>query len=119
MNFTEEHVWLREEDDEVIVGITSYAAELLGDLVFVELPSEGTTISKDEEVVVIEGADDANDILAPLDGEVVEVNEALTDRPAMVNDDPQGNGWLFKMVASDLEPLADYMDEAGYAKFIR
>lgn len=118
MKFTEEHEWLREEGDEVVVGITIHAAEQLGDVVFIELPEEGTTVSKDDEVVVIESVKAASDILAPVDGEITEVNSALTDNPAMVNDDPQGEAWFFKMKVSDASQMDDFMDEAGYQKFI-
>ncbi|MDF1726834.1 MAG: glycine cleavage system protein GcvH [Sulfitobacter sp.] len=118
MKFTEEHEWLREEGDEMVVGITAHAAEQLGDVVFVELPDEGTVVSKDDEVVVIESVKAASDILAPVDGEITEVNSALTDNPAMVNDDPQGEAWFFKMKISDPSQLDDFMDEATYQKFI-
>jgi len=118
MKFTEEHEWLLADGDIVTVGITSYAAEQLGDVVFVELPEVGTEVAKDDEVVVIESVKAASDILAPLDGEVVEVNEALTDAPSMVNDDPQGEAWFFKLKVSDMSPMDDYMDEAAYNEFI-
>jgi glycine cleavage system H protein len=118
MKFTEEHEWLLEEGDLIVVGITEHAAEQLGDVVFVELPEEGTEVTKDDEVVVIESVKAASDILAPLDGEIVEVNTALTDNPALVNDDAQGEAWFFKLKPSDLSPMDDYMDEAAYKKFI-
>lgn len=118
MKFTEEHEWLRVEDDLVVVGITEHAAEQLGDLVFVELPDEGRTVVKDEEVVVIESVKAASDIMAPVDGEIVEVNESLVDNPALVNEDPTGDGWFFKMKLEDMSVLDDMMDEAEYLKFI-
>ena len=118
MKFTEEHEWLRVEGDEVVVGITIHAAEQLGDVVFVELPDVGTTISKDDEVVVIESVKAASDILAPIDGEITEVNGALTDTPSMVNDNAQGEAWFFKMKPSDASQMDEFMDEAGYQKFI-
>ena len=118
MKFTEEHEWLLAEDDVVTVGITSFAAEQLGDVVFVELPEVGTEVTKDDEAVVIESVKAASDILAPLDGEIVEVNDALTDNPSMVNEDPQGDAWFFKIKVLDMSPMDDYMDEAAYAKFI-
>lgn len=118
MKFTEEHEWLRVEGDEVVVGITIHAAEQLGDVVFVELPDEGTTVSKDDEVVVIESVKAASDILAPIDGEITEVNGALADNPGAVNDDPQGEAWFFKMTPSDPAQMDEFMDEAGYQKFI-
>lgn len=118
MKFTEEHEWLRVEGDVVVVGITEHASEQLGDIVFVELPEEGTTVSKDDEVVVIESVKAASDILAPLDGEIVEVNDVLSDNPAMVNDDPTGDGWFFKLKVEDLSVLDELMDEAAYKKYI-
>lgn len=118
MKFTEEHEWLKEEDDLIVVGITDHAATQLGDVVFVELPDVGSTVSKDDEIVVIESVKAASDILAPLDGEIVEVNEALSDTPAMVNDDPMEGAWFFKLKPSDLSPMDDYMDEAAYKKLI-
>ncbi|MCO8145161.1 glycine cleavage system protein GcvH [Rhodovulum tesquicola] len=118
MYYTEEHEWLRVEDDLVVVGITEHAAEQLGDIVFVDLPDEGKTVSKDDEVVVIESVKAASDILAPLDGEIVEVNIALSDNPGLVNDDPLGEAWFFKMKVEDLSALDDLMDEAAYKKFI-
>ena len=118
MKFTEEHEWLREEDGLIVVGITEHAAEQLGDVVFVELPEEGTEVAKDDEVVVIESVKAASDILAPIDGEITEVNSTLTDNPSMVNDDPQGEAWFFKMKVSDASQMDDFMDEAAYQKFI-
>ena len=88
MKFTEEHEWLRSEGDIVVVGITEHASTQLGDVVFVELPEEGATVSKDDEIVVIESVKAASDILAPLDGEIIEINEALSDEPSKVNEDP-------------------------------
>ncbi|WP_099827395.1 glycine cleavage system protein GcvH [Oceaniglobus indicus] len=118
MKFTEEHEWLRVEDDLVVVGITEHAAEQLGDLVFVELPEEGRVVVKDEEVVVIESVKAASDIMAPVDGEIVETNDALIDNPSLVNEDATGNGWFFKMKLEDLSVMDDMMDEDAYLKFI-
>lgn len=118
MKYTEEHEWLLVEGDTVTVGITTHAAEQLGDVVFVELPEAGTEVSKDDEIVVIESVKAASDILAPLDGEIIEVNDAIVDNPAMVNDDPEGEAWFFKIKPSDLSQMDDYMDEAGYKDFI-
>jgi glycine cleavage system H protein len=118
MKFTEEHEWLRVEGDDVVVGITAHAAEQLGDVVFIELPDEGTTVSKDDEIVVIESVKAASDILAPLDGEITEVNEALVEEPGKVNEDPEGDAWFFKMKIEDMSALDDMMDEAAYKKYI-
>lgn len=118
MKYTEEHEWLLPEGDLIVVGITAHAAEQLGDVVFVELPEPGTEVSRDEEIVVIESVKAASDILAPLDGEIVEVNSAVADNPDLVNEDPTGEAWFFKMKPSDLSPMDDYMDEAAYKEFI-
>ena len=118
MKYTEEHEWLRAEDDVVVVGITAHASEQLGDVVFVELPEVGTEVAKDDDAVVIESVKAASDILAPIDGEIVEVNEVLADEPGKVNDDPEGDAWFFKIKPSDPSQMDDYMDEAAYKKFI-
>ena len=118
MKYTEEHEWLLEEGDLMVVGITEHAAEQLGDIVFVELPDVGTEVAKDDEIVVIESVKAASDIMAPLDGEIVEVNTALEENPGLVNEDAMGDGWFFKIRVADASPLDDYMDEAGYKKFI-
>lgn len=118
MKYTEEHEWLRVEDDLVVVGITEHASEQLGDIVFVELPEPGSTVTKDEEVVVIESVKAASDVLAPLDGEIVEVNALLADEPGKVNEDATGAGWIFKMKIEDLSVLDDLMDEKAYQTLI-
>ena len=116
--FTDEHEWIDVEGDTATVGITDYAQGQLGDIVFVELPEAGTEVSKDDECVVIESVKAASDILAPLDGEITEVNEALVNDPGKVGEDPLGDGWFFKIKPSDLSPMEDYMDEAAYKDFI-
>lgn len=118
MKFTEEHEWLRVEGDVVVVGITGHASEQLGDVVFIELPEVGSEVTKDEEVCVIESVKAASDILAPIDGEVVEVNTPLVDDPGKVNEDPTGDAWFFKIKPADPSQMDDYMDEAAYNKFI-
>ena len=118
MKYTEEHEWLRPEGDIVVVGITEHATTQLGDLVFVELPEVGTEVGKDEDIVVIESVKAASDICAPLDGEIVEVNDAIVDEPSKVNEDPLGDGWFFKIRPSDPTQMADYMDKAAYDALI-
>lgn len=118
MKYTEEHEWLRVEDDLIVVGISAHAADQLGDIVFVELPEVGTEVVKDDEVVVIESVKAASEILAPIDGEIVEVNDILAEEPSKVNDDAIGDGWFFKIKASDPSQMDDMMDEAAYLKFI-
>ena len=114
LKFTEEHEWLRLDGDEVTVGITEYAAEQLGDLVFVELPEEGATVARGDEVVTIESVKAASDILAPLDGVITEVNAAIVENPGKVNDDPMEGGWFFKMTLADPSEFDALMDEAEY-----
>ena len=118
MKYTEEHEWLRAEDDVMVVGITEHATTQLGDIVFVELPEVGTVVVKDDEVVVIESVKAASDILTPIDGEIVAVNEALADNPGLANDDAIGDGWFFKIKPSDPSQMDEYMDEASYNALI-
>ena len=118
MKFTEEHEWLRIEGDLIVVGITEHAAEQLGDVVFVELPELETQVARGDEVSVIESVKAASDILAPVDGEIVAVNAALIDNPSLVNEDPLGEGWFFKMKIDDLAVLDDFMSEDEYRDFI-
>jgi glycine cleavage system H protein len=118
MKFTEEHEWLMVEGDVVVVGITEHAATQLGDIVFVELPEVETMVARGDEVCVIESVKAASDILAPLDGEIVEVNDKLVTNPALVNEDPLGAAWFFKMKLDDLSALDEFMDEDEYKDFI-
>ena len=118
MKYTEEHEWLHQDGDTVTVGITKHAAEALGDLVFVELPESGTKVAKDDEIVVIESVKAASDILAPLDGEITEVNEAIVENPTLVNEDPLGEAWFFKMKPADMSALDELLDEAAYNALI-
>lgn len=118
LKYTEDHEWLKQDGDDVVVGITAHASEQLGDVVFIELPEVGREVEAGEEIVVIESVKAASDILAPLDGEIVEVNETLADNPGLVNEDPTGDAWFFKIRPSDLSPMDDYMDEAAYKDFI-
>ena len=118
MKYTEDHEWLRVEGDVVVVGITAHASEQLGDVVFVELPEAGRAVSKDDEVVVIESVKAASDIRAPLDGEIVAVNQDVADNPGLVNEDPTGKAWFFKMKVADLSALDGLLDEAAYKELI-
>ena len=118
MKYTEEHEWLRVEGDIIVVGVTEYAVTQLGDLVFVELPDVGRQVSRDEDIVVIESVKAASDILAPLDGEIVEVNEAIVEDPALVNSDPTGSAWFFKMKVPDTSAVDQFMDEDAYKALI-
>lgn len=119
MKFTEDHEWLRAEgDDIIVVGITEHAATQLGDVVFVELPDIDAMVGAGDEVVVIESVKAASDILAPVDGEIVEVNQKLADNPGLVNEDPLGAGWFFKLKVDDLAVMDDFMDEDEYKELV-
>ena len=118
MKYTEDHEWLRVEGDLVVVGITEHAATQLGDVVFIELPEVEAMVAQGDEVVVIESVKAASDILAPVDGEIVEVNDKLADKPGLVNDDPTGAAWMFKMKVDDLSVLDEFMDEDEYNDLI-
>ncbi|MCT7375697.1 glycine cleavage system protein GcvH [Chelativorans salis] len=116
--FTEDHEWIRVEGGTATVGITDYAQEQLGDLVFVELPETGKALAKGETAVVVESVKAASDVYAPADGEVAEVNEALASDPSLVNTAPMGDGWLWKMKLSDESQLDGLMDEDAYKKSV-
>ncbi len=116
--FTEDHEWIRVEDGVATVGITDYAQEQLGDLVFVELPEAGKAMTKGEVAVVVESVKAASDVYAPVDGEITEVNGALSGDPSLVNSAATGEGWLWKMKIADESQLSGLLDEAGYKAHI-
>ena len=117
IRFTEDHEWVRVEGDVAMVGITEYAQEQLGDIVFVELPEVGASMSQGDEAAVIESVKAASDIYAPISGEVGQVNGALDAEPAIVNQDAQGDGWLFTMSISDAGELDNLMEADAYEAF--
>ena len=115
LKYAETHEWVRDEGDGVItVGISDHAQELLGDLVFVELPEVGAALVAGDECAVIESVKAASDVYSPLTGEVTEVNEALADAPEIINDDPYVDGWIFKLKAADPAELENLMDADAY-----
>ncbi len=116
--FTQDHEWLRVENGVATVGITDYAQEQLGDLVFVELPEAGKKLSTGDTAVVVESVKAASDVYAPVDGEIVEANQALSSDPALVNSAPTSDGWLWKMKLADESQLESLLDEAGYKAHI-
>ena len=118
LNYTEEHEWLKLEGDIATVGITEHATTLLGDIVFVQLPDIGANLAKGDGAAVVESVKAASDVFAPLAGEVVEVNQAIVEDPAIVNTDPQGGGWFFKLRLKDPKAMDGLMDEAAYKKLI-
>lgn len=118
LKFTKEHEWLDIDGDVATVGITEYAQEQLGDVVFVDLPDVGKIVSQGDESGVVESVKAASDVYAPLDGEVVEVNAKLEDEPGLVNTDPLGEGWFMKMKMANAGQLDEMMDADGYKAFI-
>ena len=118
MHFTEDHEWVRVEGDTATIGITQYAAEQLGDVVFVELPAVGKQVAKGTEAAVVESVKAAGEINAPVSGTVSEVNGALEGAPETVNEAPEGDGWIIKMTIPDRGELESLMDEAAYKAFI-
>jgi glycine cleavage system H protein len=119
VKYSEEHEWIRVEGDTGTIGITQYAQEQLGDVVFVDVPAAGRKVAKGEAVAVVESVKAASDIYAPVSGEVIESNAALADTPGDVNAEPMGKGWFFKIKMSDKGELAGLMDEAAYAAFVK
>lgn len=117
MKFTEEHEWLEIEGDLLVVGITEHASTQLGDVVFVELPEVGREVEKGEEIVVIESVKAASDISAPVDGEIVEINEEIVDNPSLVNEDPLGKAWFFKIKVEDTSVIDGFMDADAYKDY--
>ena len=117
LKYTEDHEWLKIDGDIAIVGITHHAQDALGDVVFVDLPAVGKTLAQKEVAGVVESVKAAADVYMPVSGEVLEVNEALRDDPALANTDPMGAGWFFKVKLSDVSQLAALMDETRYSAF--
>jgi glycine cleavage system H protein len=117
--YTDQHEWIRLEGGEATVGITKYAAESLGDVVFVELPAGGKSLKAGGEAAVVESVKAASDIYAPVSGTVTAGNAALEADPAKVNADPEGEGWFFKLKLADKTEFDRLMDEAAYADFVK
>ncbi|WP_313618816.1 glycine cleavage system protein GcvH [Agrobacterium sp.] len=118
LKFTAEHEWLKLENGVATVGITAHAAEQLGDLVFVELPEVGATFEKNGEAATVESVKAASDVYCPLDGEITEINQAIIDDPSLVNSDPQGAGWFFKLKLANASDADALLDEAAYKELI-
>lgn len=118
IRYTKEHEWVRVDGDVATCGISDYAQQQLGDVVFVELPEPGRSVAKDEECAVVESVKAASDVYAPISGEVIEANDALGADPALVNSEPLGAGWFFKIRLADASELDGLMDEAAYQAFV-
>ena len=116
--FTKDHEWIRVEGNNAIVGISNHAQEQLGDIVFAETPDAGRSLRKGEEAAVVESVKAASDVYSPISGKVIEGNPALADDPAIINNDPEGAGWFFKLEVTDPSELEGLMDEAAYREFV-
>jgi len=116
--FTKEHEWVSVEGDTATVGISNHAQEALGDIVFAEVPEAGRRVSKGQEAAVVESVKAASDVYAPVSGEVVEGNQAVADDPSLINSDPEGAGWFFKVRLDNEGELEGLMDEAAYREFL-
>ena len=116
--FTEDHEWIDVDGDIGTVGISEYAQGQLGDIVFVDVPEEGKQLAKGDEAAVVESVKAASDVYTPVSGAVIEGNPALADEPALVNSDPEGDGWFFKINIADADELEQLMDETAYEAFV-
>ena len=117
--FTGEHEWIKVEGDTATIGISTHAQEALGDIVFAEVPEQGKSLNKGDEAAVVESVKAASDVYAPVAGEVIMGNPALADDPALINRDPEGEGWFFKMILADASELDGLMDEAAYREWVK
>ncbi|MFQ5540340.1 MAG: glycine cleavage system protein GcvH [Candidatus Binatia bacterium] len=118
LKYSKEHEWVLVESDVAIIGITEYAQDELGDIVYVELPQVGEKISKDDPFGSVESVKAVSDIFAPISGSVLEVNDTLPDSPETINEDPYGDGWMIKVQMTDKDELKDLMNSEDYAEFI-
>ncbi|MBO9420723.1 MULTISPECIES: glycine cleavage system protein GcvH [Stappiaceae] len=116
--YSKDHEWISVEGGTATIGITAYAQEQLGDVVYVELPETGKALSQGDEAAVVESVKAASEVYAPIDGEVTAANDVLADEPAKVNEDPEGAAWFIKMTVGNEGQLADLMDEAAYKAYI-
>ena len=117
--FTGEHEWIKVEGDTATIGISDHAQHALGDIVFADVPEQGKTLNKGDEAAVVESVKAASDVYAPVAGEVIMGNPALTDDPSLINRDPEGEGWFFKMILADASELDGLMDEAAYREWVK
>ena len=118
LRYTDDHEWARLEGDSVTVGITEFAQDQLGELVFVELPTVGAVVTQGDEAAVIESVKAAGEVKSPVGGTIMEINESLVDTPEKVNDDPMGEGWIYKVAIADQTEWESLMDEAAYATLV-
>jgi glycine cleavage system H protein len=117
--FTQEHEWIEVDGEVGTVGITEYAAHQLGDVVFVETPAAGRSLAKGDEAATVESVKAASDVYAPASGSVIEGNDALEGNPELVNQDPEGEGWFYRLTLTDTAELDELMDESAYEAFVK
>ena len=117
--FTKDHEWIRVDGDTATVGISNHAQEQLGDIVFAEVPEAGRRVAKGQEAAVVESVKAASDVYAPVSGEVTEGNQAIADDPALINSDPEGQGWFFKLKLDNAGELDGLMDESAYRDWVK
>ncbi len=117
--FSKQHEWISIEGEVATIGITKHAAEMLGDVVFVELPEKGKNVEKEGQAGVVESTKAASDIYTPITGEIVETNQSIVDDPAEINKNPEGTAWLFKIKIKNKSELDELMNRAGYEKFVK
>ena len=118
LRYSEDHEWVRVEGDIAVIGISDYAQDQLGDVVFVEFPEPGLAVAQGDEAAVVESVKAASEVYSPVSGEVVEVNEPLADDPGLVNREPTGGGWFLKVRMSDPEEVDALLDESAYRNFV-
>ena len=119
LKYTKDHEWARQQGNTVVVGVTAHAQEALGDVVYVELPKVGSTLTAGKQFGVIESTKAVSELFSPLSGKVVKVNDALTDAPQTVNADPYGSGWIVELEPSDTQQLTELMDATAYAELLK
>ena len=119
VKFSKEHEWIKLEEEVAIVGITKHATEMLGDIVFVELPEKGSSVEKDGTAGVVESTKAASDVYTPVSGEIIDTNQTIVDDPAKINEDPEGAAWFFKMKMKDSSEMDSLMNKEEYDKFAK
>ena len=119
VKYSKEHEWIKLEGDVAIIGITKHATEMLGDIVFAELPEKGSNVDKDGTAGVVESTKAASDVYTPVSGEVVDINQAIVDDPSKINEDPENTAWFFKLKMKDLSEMDSLMNKDDYDKFAK
>ena len=119
VKFSKDHEWIKIEGEVATIGITKHATEMLGDIVFAELPEKGSTLEKDGTAGVVESTKAASDVYTPISGEVIDINQAIVDDPSVINSDPEGNAWFFKLKIKDESEMNSLMNADDYAKFAK